>query len=1525
MADNGLRNMDETSEQATQQVKQTVSDPAKKAAKKLANKAGKKVGNVIGKGARKVGRAAGKAVKSMAKAAFNAGAHAAKLVASLLLKLLLLLSPYLLIILVVILMFVIIWVAVFEERGATETNDLSQEIQNPSIVNPETALTTAVAMNEPQAVIDAYYKYMSTQSFTKEYNSKLYDFADPDETVDFSALRDYYDKENNFYLSDDFIRMVDETLHQNKFYFPEQIIKPVYGERLNLVNKNGESVSAYTALLPMDFATGEKSQMFEDNFDDEKDVVVKGFDEMLEDRSQLDHSDITTANDEVPSLIAKSQTPVAHESTDPGEEGTTYYSLSERNVIDGSGAEGTQLGLWDYGFGSVLQYEPHQKIQFITCSYTSVDVDIHVRSRHWIEATEDEAAHWSDWSDWRHSTVYAQSLDGITTRAQLDAAISAHITAIDASTDKVQYDYSYNLPTGISSILSDTTNWNTANEPNAANEAALNRAFNNSHIDMKVEGAKDIDISRLEFSDELEAFANHGSALYPLNIALISHAATFSGNINYTITPAGEEGCNESRVALQPNTNPSSDHREPVKTIKVAGGCGEVTLTATREGEVVTQTPKVEEIDAPWGFEYMEEYAEEYTTYVPSNYMNDRDFFLRSGLQAVESKLNGTSNEAENKEAQQYTDNLEFLIELGLLRPYSGGNLSAMGTVDISDMEQNTEGNYSDLYILANLIAAEAAHDKLDQLLVGAVFVNRVHSDNFPNTYWDVLTYPNAYSTWDPDPSKCKWGSEAFKPSDEVIASAIQVMTGQFALPSNVVTQSQSMIGQLFMQNGVHYYCTGYDGIAPNNHDFWGRPAKSPEDLKALAKQLEGVDPNEISGEGINFNPSQSIFIGDSLTVGLDNTKGLSEAGASVIAEEGAGLDRIRELIEESPDSAWSGKSTVYLLAGTNSSTMFASDFTSKYNAIIDAINEKAPTGISIVLTSLPPVVDGAGHTTNNNHINESNACIQQIATSKGLPILDLWSQLQEDGKLADEYNSGDGLHLSLSGYTVWYSLIRGGAASGSIGNPGNIDFGSEGAGVYDVASDYRLYEIEGFDVLSAINMQSHLGTEDETARTWLESLGAWFVDRGEDFVDFISEFFTAMGDLIFPTPNTTLDKCFLAAAPYNIGDIQGIVYSTITFTSQVSYSSAEDAADTQMENGDISFLFVGKDAILGLGTGGLGAISQMVPGVGTTINGLISPTDTYYSPLTSFNGTYIEIAVPEGTNILAVGKGEITETDTVGDSTSAKGKYVVQKILLPDGRTMEVTYGFLDTVSVSPGSKVSTGDLIGISGKNQSGTASLYLRVVIDGENVDPLSIFYQPTLVYGAGSLGKNLNNADGTVNKDALQQLHEELNALVGLEPGNGYSPSSFNPVGKMPYLTKPMNALEPLQCTWWARARGLQYVMTFYPGKITYQQFNNSNRGNGGDVYANAKAAGIFGTGTMPKPNSLVSFSSSSGYGHVAYVEAVDYVNKVYYISEAGSGNYWGSLRLEACRFGDPGETALGSYRLKGFVYLDEILI
>lgn len=1535
MADNGLQNMDETSQQAEEAVKEKAKAVADKAGNKVKNiakkgvkKVGKKAGQYIGKGAKKLGKKVAHGAAKAVKAAIKAIIQIAKMFIQALIKLIALLGWPLLIIIIIIIIFSLLWVFKFEERGSTQSNDLMPGTENPTYVDEQTAVTTAVAMTEPQAVIDAYYKYMSTQSFIKEYDGKLYEFADEDDTADFSALRDYYDKENNFYLSDDFIRLLDEVLHTDDFYYPEQIIKPVYGRQLNLTDRNGDTVLAYASLLPMDYASGEKSVMFEDNFEDPEDALVIGFDEMVTDRSQLDNPDIENASDDVTTLVALSQKPKEVTSSDPSEAGLTFYALEERDTVAGTGAAGEVPGLWDYGFGSVLQYEPHQKIQYITCSYTDVDVDIHVRSRHWIEGDEDEDGHWSDWSDWKHSRVYSMSLEGVSSKTDLDTKIKNYLDSINPSTSTYEVEYDYNLPTNINAILSDDTTWDTSNELNAANESQYARGYSNSHIDMKVEGAKDIDISRLEFSGDLEAFSNHGSALYPLNIALISHAATFSGNINYTITPAGEEGCTEVRKALNPNTDPSIDHREPVKTVVVAGGCGEVELTATRDGEVVTQTPKVEETDAPWGFQYIQEYAENYRAYVPSDYTQDRDFFLRSGLEAVQHQLEGNATDADNKNAQQYADNLEFLMNLGLLKLYAGGSLSAMGTVNVGDM--NVEG--SDLYILAKLIGAEAASgDKLDELLVGATFVNRVKSDLFPNTYWEVLTQDNPiqYSSY----YNGSWAAN--NPTPSQVASAMQVMSGQFALPANVVFQSQNQEGDIFMTNGVHYYCYPRNTTL-DTQDAWGRAALNPDQLRDLAKQLDDVDPNEISGEGINFDPSTSIFIGDSLTVGLNSAVGLTNEGATVIAKEGAGLDAIRQMVEKSDSSAWSGKERVYVLAGTNSSTMQQEPFRDQYNALLDAIREKAPTGITIILTSMPPVVDGVkSHNTSNAWINSNNDVIEEIANKNGFPLLDIWSQLQDRGVLNSAYDVGDGIHLNNAGYKVWYSMVRGGITSSSIGAGTEVDLDglTTQETINGISSDYNLYEIENFDVLSAVNMQAALTTEDETAWNWIESLWGTAVDFGEGVAGAIKGFFESMDSLIFPT-DKGIDKCITAATSYNVSDVQSVIYSTITFSSQVWFSTAEDAADQRLRNGDITFLFVGKDAILGLGTGGIGASATMVPGTGTTIDGLISPTDEYFKPLSPFDGTAMEVGTLEGTKILAVGDGEIVKVETSNSSASSMGKYVVQQIDLPDGRRMEVTYGFLDEVSVSAPSTVTAGTQIGISGTNPDGAGSLYFSVSIDGQYVDPMSIFYQSTLVYGAGSLGQNLNNADGTVNMEALKQLREELNQMVGLEPnmygGNDNTSisydgwTSFDPTGKMPYFTKPFNGMEPLQCTWWARARGLQYVMTFYPGQISADEFASSNHGNGGEVYGYAKAYGLFGTGTTPKPNSLVSFTSNSGAGHVAYVEAVDYVNQVYYCSEAGSGKYWGSVNLIPYKFCAPGETAQGNYNLIGFVYLDEIL-
>ncbi|GBF71258.1 hypothetical protein LAWASA_4015 [Lawsonibacter asaccharolyticus] len=1516
MADNGLNNMGDVSQQASDQVTGKIKEKAEKGAKEVANKVGKKVGKAVKKGAKKVAKATAKVVKAAVKAAVKTAVTVIKTLISLIVKLLVVAWPFVLILLVIVIVLVVIADVIYGERGSGQVNDFNPAVMNPTLIDENTKAVTALAQTEPQAVVDAYYKYLSTQSFTKEYNDKLYEFADEDETADFSALRDYYDGENYFYLSDDFIRMVDETLHGNVLYYPEQVIKPVFGKNLTVENKEGNEMIAYTSLLPTGYASGDKSPMYEDNFDKPEDSLVKDFDKIVTDRSQLDVADIDGINDETPSLIAKSQTPTEH---GPGDGTAPYYSLTERNVIDGSGGSGsTEPGLWDYGFGSVLQYEPHQKIQYITCTYTDVDADIDRASRHWIE-TED-GGEWSDWSDWSHYEVKSFPVPADKSQNTLEESVQDHIDTLPTGNKDgtVEYKYTYALPTNIKAILSDTTNWDNAKEPNKDNEATINREFANEHIDMKVEGAKDIEISRLEFSSDLDVFANHGTALYPLNIAVINHAATFSGNIHYTITPAGEDGCVETRTPLQSNTTAVSDHREAVKTIKVSGACSDnVQLTATREGEMIVQTPKVEETDSPWGFAYLQQYADNYVTYAPNNYMNDRDFFLRSGLKAVQSQLDGTANEAENKEAQQYADNLEFLLQLGFLKPYSGSNLTAMGMVDMGDMQDSN----SDLYILAKCIAAEAHNGstlgKLDELLVGAVFVNRVKGDNtFPDTYWEVLTAPGQYACY----SNGSWAKA--NPTESEIASAIQCMTGQFALPSNVLFQSQNpnQGTKIFMTNGVHYYNLAYTNT-PSPKDIWDRPALDPDEIRALAAKLDGADPSTISGQGISFDLSKTVFIGDSLTVGLNNTNKLSSSGAMVLAQKSASTDQIRELVEDSNASRWAGKEVAYICAGTNNHLDYEDNFIKKYNKLIDAIYEKAGNNIKIYVLTMPPVQEKYDSSVSNEWIKKNNQSIQKVADSKGIQIIDIWSVLQQDGKLNPEYDSGDGLHLNEVGYKVWYNYIRGGITTSTIGT-GEVNINGIKPGNGDIESDWRLYEIEDFDLLDAVNMQAHLGTEDETARNWLESTGAWFISLGESAANLIANFFKAMDELLFAPPDTTLDHCFRVATQYNSMDVEALVYSSITFSTQLPFGSVEDAYREETKDEHRVFLFVGKNAIKGLGTMGYGNTIQLVPGTGTTIDGIISPTGSYYPPLNAYNGTYIEYQVGEGTSVLAVGDGKIIEVDDVGATgSSSKGKYVVQEVNLPDGKVMQVTYGNLKEVSVSTGSTVSSGDLIGKTGKNHDGTASLYLSVTIDGANVDPSTIFYQPSWVYGAGSLGQNLNNADGTINKEALKQLREELNLVVGLQPNsqkhNPYSPSDFNPAGKMPYLCQPMNTLTPLQCTWWARGRGLQYVMTFYPGRVTVAQFKQSNRGNGGEIYYNARVAGIFGTGTTPKPNSLVSMDSSSSYGHVAYVEAVDYVNKRFYISEAGSGTWWGSLGQNGISFNDS--------RIRGFVYLDEILI
>ena len=91
-----------------------------------------------------------------------------------------------------------------------------------------------------------------------------------------------------------------------------------------------------------------------------------------------------------------------------------------------------------------------------------------------------------------------------------------------------------------------------------------------------------------------------------------------------------------------------------------------------------------------------------------------------------------------------------------------------------------------DLYLLAQVIYAEAGSDWISdnvQLMVGNVVMNRVMSDKFPDTIYDVVHAPNQYQF-------IKHGITV-KPSKRALDNARKILNGVKVMPKNVYYQSE--------------------------------------------------------------------------------------------------------------------------------------------------------------------------------------------------------------------------------------------------------------------------------------------------------------------------------------------------------------------------------------------------------------------------------------------------------------------------------------------------------------------------------------------------------------------------------------------------------------------------------------------------------------------------------------------------------------------------------------------------------------
>lgn len=91
-----------------------------------------------------------------------------------------------------------------------------------------------------------------------------------------------------------------------------------------------------------------------------------------------------------------------------------------------------------------------------------------------------------------------------------------------------------------------------------------------------------------------------------------------------------------------------------------------------------------------------------------------------------------------------------------------------------------------------------------------------------------------------------------------------------------------------------------------------------------------------------------------------------------------------------------------------------------------------------------------------------------------------------------------------------------------------------------------------------------------------------------------------------------------------------------------------------------------------------------------------------------------MDLAAPSGTPIYAVADGVVATTKTSGYNTGW-GSYVIINHTLPNGRRAQTLSAHMSRVAVTPGQKVSAGDVIGYVGTTGNVTGP-HLHIEVTG-----------------------------------------------------------------------------------------------------------------------------------------------------------------------------------------------------------------
>lgn len=183
---------------------------------------------------------------------------------------------------------------------------------------------------------------------------------------------------------------------------------------------------------------------------------------------------------------------------------------------------------------------------------------------------------------------------------------------------------------------------------------------------------------------------------------------------------------------------------------------------------------------------------------------------------------------------------------------------------------------------------------------------------------------------------------------------------------------------------------------------------------------------------------SDAVFIGDSRTDGLRLYSGIR--GATFLCHTGLSvftvgsnacidLDGAKVTVMDAlAAQQWVTK--VYLMLGINELGYPASSFKDTYTKVVEQIKELQPDAVIYLQTLIPinePIAyeHGTSAAINNEKLRQFNDVIAEVAQEQEVFLVDVDRPFWSAEGCLDAANTGDGVHLTKTGYIAWLDYLK--------------------------------------------------------------------------------------------------------------------------------------------------------------------------------------------------------------------------------------------------------------------------------------------------------------------------------------------------------------------------------------------------------------------------------------------------------------------------------------------------------------------